>query len=403
MEKRVLFKWIFCLLGIALLFACSEDYEELTEVDDLIEIENIQIKNGILVFPNHKILKNVINGKEISYADYVSRFKSQQQMFEDVVVAESKQMDYLDTLSGESLEKALKHSTLYETALKEGLIKEVLYSDGTSSYDYNLAVPYYSSVINKDGFFAVQDTLYQITGNRVKMWIGADLEKIDVLAKSANSDISRNIFVFDYMKGQNFTFENSNSLSRISFPAPPSAIRKGVVQYLNRPGFDGIVPFDGRFIVAFVDQIGLALPNYTRDLYIQVVCQKKVNGTNSYGFYGCSFNLFFYVKTETDGVISDIINLGASGICSNVYYTFYPSFSLLAEGKMQQVTDEPYAYILYAEFSTMAKINFVDVTDGMNKDVNAQGMFKMERSSIKNQFFYEIISEHSQWLDTVIE
>ena len=126
MEKRVLFKWIFCLLGIALLFACSEDYEELTEVDDLIEIENIQIKNGILVFPNHKILKNVINGKEISYADYVSRFKSQQQMFEDVVVAESKQMDYLDTLSGESLEKALKHSTLYETALKEGLIKEVL-------------------------------------------------------------------------------------------------------------------------------------------------------------------------------------------------------------------------------------------------------------------------------------
>lgn len=37
------------------------------------------------------------------------------------------------------------------------------------------------------------------------------------------------------------------------------------------------------------------------------------------------------------------------------------------------------------------------------KMVNAQGIFKMERASIQNQFLYEIISEHSQWLDTVIE
>ena len=119
---------------------------------------------------------------------------------------------------------------------------------------------------------------------------------------------------------------------------------------------------------------------------------------NPANIHSCDFVPFHAVLNT-----SDIINLGASGIGSNVYYTFHPSFNLLAEGKTQQVTDEPYAYILYAEFSTMAKINYVDVTDGKNKDVNAQGMFKMERSSIKNQFFYEIISERSQWLDTVIE
>ena len=88
------------------------------------------------------------------------------------------------------------------------------------------------------------------------------------------------------------------------------------------------------------------------------------------------------MKTETDGVISDIINLGASGIGSNVYYTFHPSFNLLAEGKTQQVTDEPYAYILYAEFSTMAKINYVDVTDGKNKDVNVQDGTVIYKKSI---------------------
>ena len=399
MKKRDSLKWIFCLLGGAILFACSKDYEDV-KVDP--SIENIQIKNGMLVFSNHEVLKKVINGGKYLYAGYVNQFKSQQRMFEDIIIAESKQMDYLDTLSGESLEKAPKHSPLYELALKERLIKEVFYSDGTSSYDYNLAVPYYSSVINKDGFFAVQDTLYQITENYVKVWIGADLKKIDILAKATNSDTEKNIFIFDYTKGQNFTFENSNVSSRVSFPAPPSTIRKGVVQYLDQPGFNGIIPFDGRFIVTFIDKIGLNLPKYTRDLYIQVVCQKRVNGTNSYGFYGCSFDLTFKVMTETNGVISDAINIGVSGLGSNVYYTFYPSFSMLLEGKTPQVTEDPYTYILSAQFGAYAKINFVDV-DGINKDVNAQGIFKMERASIQNQFLYEIISEHSQWLDTVIE
>ena len=193
MKKRVSLKWIFCLLGGAILFACSKDYEDV-KVDP--SIENIQIRNGMLVFSNHEVLKKVINGGKYLYAGYVNQFKSQQRMFEDIIIAESKQMDYLDTLSGESLEKAPKHSPLYELALKERLIKEVFFSDGTSSYDYNLAVPYYSSVINKDGFFAVQDTLYQITENYVKVWIGADLKKIDILAKATNSDTEKNIFIF---------------------------------------------------------------------------------------------------------------------------------------------------------------------------------------------------------------
>ena len=48
MKKRVFFKWIFCLLGGVMFFACSKDYKGLVEVDN--SIENIQIKNGMLVF-----------------------------------------------------------------------------------------------------------------------------------------------------------------------------------------------------------------------------------------------------------------------------------------------------------------------------------------------------------------
>lgn len=90
MKKRIFLRLSFCLLGGVILFACSKDYERLADVGN--SIENIQIKNGMLVFPNHESLENVINGKESPYANYVSEFKSQQRMFEEVVAAESKQM-----------------------------------------------------------------------------------------------------------------------------------------------------------------------------------------------------------------------------------------------------------------------------------------------------------------------
>ena len=77
MKKRVFFKWIFCLLGGVMFFACSKDYKGLVEVDN--SIENIQIKNGMLVFPNHEVLENVINEKESLSVDYVNGFRSQQQ------------------------------------------------------------------------------------------------------------------------------------------------------------------------------------------------------------------------------------------------------------------------------------------------------------------------------------
>ena len=166
MKRRISLKWIFYLLGSAMFFACSENYEGLVEVDN--SIENIQIKNGMLVFPNHETLENVINGKESLCVDCVNEFKSQRQMFEDVVAAESKQMDYLDSLSGEALRIAPKHTPLYEMALKDGLIKEVVYADGTSIYDYTLIIPYYARVVNKGGFLQLEILFTKLRKNMLK-------------------------------------------------------------------------------------------------------------------------------------------------------------------------------------------------------------------------------------------
>ena len=63
MKKRVFFKWIFCLLGGVMFFACSKDYKGLVEVDN--SIENIQIKNGMLVFYTY-----VLYAQPFFYVEY---------------------------------------------------------------------------------------------------------------------------------------------------------------------------------------------------------------------------------------------------------------------------------------------------------------------------------------------
>lgn len=389
MKKRVSLKWIFCLLGGAMLFACSKDYEGLAEVDNL--IENIQIKNGMLVFPNHETLENVINGKESSYVDYVNEFKSQQQMFEDVVVAESKQMDYLDSLSGEALRIAPKHTPLYEDALKNGLIKKVFYNDGTSIYDYNLAVPYYAPVLNAEGFFAVRDTLYQVTKDYVKIWECADIYKKETLSNCVVSDEGKNILVFDYRNNKDCDVQNSLSRSGEMFPAAPANMEKGILH----PLYTGIGPdlfCNVRFTFLYIDKIGLALPKYSRDMYLHFTAQKRVNGTSEFTYINdCSYSIWLSLKSQKDDIVSDMYSIKASGMRSNVWLTVYMPFKALVEGKSPLVTDEPYTYVLYAR-------PFFYVEYNNNQSVASAG-FTMTRNSILSSFEYNIEGgTYTRWL-----
>ena len=311
-------------------FACSGEHDEI--MGNNISSDDIQIVDGMLVFSSHRVLSDVIS-KGGFCADYVSVFKSQKQMFEEVVAAESKQMDYLDGLSGEELEKAPKHTALYETALKDGVIKEICYKDGATTYVHNLCLPYYASVLNKDGFFAVGDTLYQITDNYFKFWAGTSIDKKEVLAASIISDKTNNIFVFD----REMLNQTDKTLSRVSFPAPPSSIKVGM--YANYPDVGY------RFTISYIDLIGLALPKYTRDFYVHFTSQRLVNGTNSYGYMPVPFLIRFSIRMQVEEETSSY-EVSVSGASADAWYTIYPAFKALIEGKIQLETDEPYIYVL---------------------------------------------------------
>ena len=345
------------------LFACTDEYEEAFVPE---QTKSVQVVNGMLVFSSSDELSKVLNGNEgIMLDNYVSNFVSQQDLFDEVIAAERKNMDILNSLEGEALEKAPKHSKKYEEYLQNGIIRKVLYNDGSSSYDVNLCVPVYAQVVNREGFFAIQDTIIQITEDKVKVWSKGNPYDSDYLSRITENAPEEGIVVYDFSK-------NAASNSRaISFPAPPTNVMQGVAcSWVGR---------NDRQVMVFYDNTGIAdMDHYTRDLYVRVFGQEKINGTNSYNYVSFRFTLAVEMQLDIDNVIGERFTMRANGSGSNVWYTIYPMFKILSSGKQQQTTDAPYAYILFWR-GYMTRI-------GDDGNMDGQIVFSLKRGDKNNNF-----------------
>lgn len=245
-----------------------------------------------------------------------------------------------------------------------------------------MAVPYYAPVLNAEGFFAVRDTLYQVTKDYVKIWMCADVHKKETLSNCIVSDKEENILVFDYREDKNCDMRNSLSRSGEMFPAAPANMEKGILHPLyTGVGSDRFC--NVRFTLLFIDKIGLALPKYSRDMYLHFTAQKRLNGTSEFTYIDdCSYSILLSLKSQKDDIVSDMYSIKASGMKSNVWLTVYMPFKALVEGKSPLVMDEPYTYVLYAR-------PFFYVEYNNNESVASAG-FTMTRNSISSSFGYNI-------------
>lgn len=64
-------------------------------------------------------------------------------------------------------------------------------------------MPTYSNVLNEDGFFAIGDTIYQITPNQYKIWKNGDINNYQELIEITETDLSKNIYVYNFNDSQN--------------------------------------------------------------------------------------------------------------------------------------------------------------------------------------------------------
>ena len=87
--------------------------------------------------------------------------------------------------------KLFKNLYDYRELLKTNFIKETNLDDGTQLYQLNLCMPTYSNVLNEDGFFAIGDTIYQITPNQYKIWKNGDINNYQELIEITETDLSK--------------------------------------------------------------------------------------------------------------------------------------------------------------------------------------------------------------------
>ena len=315
----------------AVMFSCSE--EEIDRSDNKEKKSEIQVTNNLVVFPNEESLVSALNN---DLPDPIkASFKSQRSIFDTLTEREYRRALFLRNLSDEEYYKVDRHCDYYRELLKTNFIKETNLDDGTQLYQLNLCMPTYSNVLNEDGFFAIGDTIYQITPNQYKIWKNGDINNYQELIEITETDLSKNIYVYNFNDSQNAI------KTRSLFPL--YNIDQEVAYYTYYDPTLSNNPANGtcRGILTFYDKTGLSIPNYTRNIYVRISYQEKTDGRN-YSFKRVGYELESWFDTYVDKKPAPKMELYANGTSQDVWYTVYFPYGMLVEGQQTQTAGDQY-------------------------------------------------------------
>lgn len=331
--------------------SCSENGEVIVPQNK--NEEPVAYKNDMLVFSNLETLEKVLNNKEKIPSSIP--FISQKDLLDEIMSAEYDHASNLKPLSDEEYEKCNKHSEQYILALKNSLIKEESYEDGSTLYDLNIALPAYAKILNKQGFFAIKDTIYQLTSHQMKVWENCkkleDIDKIDPKIIYTKTPQSKSLF-------------------------PLNSTDQRVAYVRNSPFHPD------RAILTFYDETVLVLPNVKRDIYIRASFQRKVDG-RTYSYVAAPYRLDIFFELSVNGEIQDRW-MSANGTGANDWYTPYFEYGILTAGKQSQIYTETYYYITRFTLKSHYTINHSTGDDQITVD------FEGKRTTpLAGSFFYK--------------
>lgn len=351
-------KKICVVLGIAgIIFSCSSP--EFVENSELIN-DVISVKDNMLCFPNAKELEKVLSGKKELPVNIT--FVSQRDIFNEVV---QKEYDYacsLKNLSDEEYEKVSKHSDMYLKLVESNFLKEENYQDGTKMYDLNLLIPTYSKILNKEGFFAINDTIFQMTKNLYRAWPKCTSLK-------------------DTNKVQNIILGQKPNISTKSL-FPLHSVNQAVAYVFTSHTSD-------RAILTFYDHTTLAIPNVNREIYIRTSFQRKLDGRN-YSYMSWPYTLRVNFTLNVEGVEREVY-LDANGTGSNNWYTPYLEYEFLSEGKLIQTYTDTYYYITFFRLESGYEVDREHTSDMLPYETVGVHFDGKRESAFSGPFHYSSI------------
>lgn len=196
MRKYICFFAFFSIVFIS----CDKNEEKLPITSELTTCQSeYRVRDGFLVFTNvesfiktKKLIGNLSDSERQKWESKIG-FQSQQSMFTKLINEELIK-DSLNKIkyAGKDLSEADirdYHSEYYSEMLAKGVIKLVDKGTPNEYWDYSAYDRSSVSFINEDGLFAIGDTLYQITKQKIKsIFLTKDTKKQDLLKSlSANN------------------------------------------------------------------------------------------------------------------------------------------------------------------------------------------------------------------------
>ncbi len=149
--------------------ACQKEISN-SSVTPGISMAPVSSERGILKFKDKETMNKTIQElQQKSIVDVTQweknlNFTSQFSVFNEV----TNQENLHEEKCIKSGEKSVEHSDYYFTIIKENILKEVTYEDGTTSYDYNIFDASVVNVINKEGLVVINNVLHQYADNKLK-------------------------------------------------------------------------------------------------------------------------------------------------------------------------------------------------------------------------------------------
>ena len=168
-------------------------------------VDDIQIKDGMMVFGSSKVLEQTVNDLNTASITASTKslsrtnFRSQQEIFHQIVIEEDSLDERLSRLPKKeikSLDVNMTHSDIYLEMRDKGIIREYE-EDGGISYDYAICDPTLASIVNEDGFFAVADTVFYLDADKIVRWENANFRNLNKMKSAYQTDSTANIYVFN--------------------------------------------------------------------------------------------------------------------------------------------------------------------------------------------------------------
>lgn len=199
------------LLLIATIFSCEkepiENVVEKTSASDL----NVKSKNGVLVFKDYQQMEIVRNKLANLSEDEIQIWEAQND-FQSLLSLEKK-INYAEVKHQESFFKGVnpnlsvkeyeamgyfyKHTDLYNTYLKKGVIEEKIQNDGSISTELSVKDHYLLNILSEEGKVIVADELIVVKNKDTYVYD----TKSNKLLRSTNSTNQKLNNEFNFDKG----------------------------------------------------------------------------------------------------------------------------------------------------------------------------------------------------------